>query len=578
MTANAKPSSIGLVQAKDFVFNSEQGFKLDSGEVLPELAIRYETYGDFKNGNSPVIWLCSPLTMDSHAAGLQEEDNPKSVGWWDALIGPGKAINTNIFFVVCSNILGGCKGTTGPSSIDPRTKEPYGSKFPRITIYDMVNAQKKLANHLEVKKIFAVIGGSMGGFQALAWALEYPDFVERCVVIASGTRLSAQALGFEIVGRRIILDDEKKGLANARMMANITYLSAESMKNRFDHAEHLPSNPEKFYTGFAIENYLYRQSEKFIERFDVNSYLNLTWAMDYFNLEKKYGSLEEAVQRAKAEFLCVHLSSDWLFTPEESYKLAFTLLNQKKIVSSVELNTNLGHDGFLLEVRDLSNLLSRFLDVQVVKNHNESCVHHAFESEKDINRISNFIPDNASVLDIGCGDGRLLHTLWNKKKATGFGFDRSFDGVLHCMDYNVPVIQMDLDKNGLAQIADNSFDFVIFNRTLQETQNPRDVLLEILRIGKQAVVTFPNFGNWKIRKSLIFGGRMPKNKFLPYEWYNTPNIHLFTLKDFTALCKEEGIFIKSLDFANNSILSKILTKCSFKNLGAEQIVALISKG
>ncbi|MCL2283154.1 MAG: glutamine-hydrolyzing GMP synthase, partial [Fibromonadales bacterium] len=562
-------NSLDTVQPEDFVFRSE--FALESGEVLPELAIRYETYGDFKNGDAPAIWICCPFTTDAHAAGPH--------GWWDAIIGPGKPINTDIFFVICSNNLGGCKGTTGPSSIDPRTGEPYGSKFPHITIGDMVNAQKKLADHLGIKKLFAVIGGSMGGFQAITWALEYPDFVERCALIASGTRLSAQALGFEIVGRKIILDDGKNGLANARMMAHITYLSAESMRNRFDYAEGLPEDPKKFYTGYALENYLNHQGIKFVNRFDANSYLHLTWAMDNFNLEKKYGSLENAISRAKAEFLCVHMSSDWLFTPEESYKLTFALLNQKKIVSSVELNSNLGHDGFLLETKDLGNLLLRFLDVRMVEHRDENYKHtrHAFESTEDIKRVSALIPQNASVLDIGCGDGRLLHALWREKKTTGVGFDRSFSGVLHCLNFNVPIIQKDLDKEGLAQIADNSFDFVVFNRTLQETQNPREVLLEILRIGKQAVVTFPNFGNWRVRSSFSLKGHMPKNKFLPYEWHNTPNIHLFTLNDFTTLCKKENIRIKHLEFSNSSAMSKLLTNIGFKNLGAEQVVAVIEK-
>jgi homoserine O-acetyltransferase len=575
MQTNPNISSVGVVQKKDFVFNSE--FALENGEVLPELHVRYETYGSLKEGAAPVIWICSPLTMDAHAAGLHEQNNPKTVGWWDALIGPGKPINTDNFFVVSSNVLGGCMGTTGPSSTDPRTGKPYGSKFPRISIGDMVNAQKKLADYLSVKKIFAVIGGSLGGFQAITWALEYPDFVERCAVIASGTKMSAQALGFEIVGRSIVLDDEKKGLANARKMATITYLSAESMKNRFDGAEHLPSDPKRFYTGFAIENYLNHQGEKFVERFDANSYLNLTWATDNFSLEKKYGSLENAVSRVKAEFLCVHLSSDWLFPPEESQKFAWALFNQKKIVSSVELNTNLGHDGFLLEVRDLGNLLSRFLDVRVVEKRDENYVRSAFDTKEDINRISNFIPANANVLDIGCGDGCLLHALWRKKKIAGFGLDRSFNSILHCLNYDVPVIHCNLDKDGLSNIADNSFDFVILNRTLQETQNPRLVLNEILRIGKRAVVTFPNFGNWKVRKSLLLKGRMPMSKFLPHDWYNTPNIHLSTLDDFIALCTKDGIAIKSLKFVNSSILSSVLTKLGFKNLGAEQVVALVSK-
>jgi len=258
-------NSIGLVQQKDFVFRSEHGFVLESGDVLPELTVRYETY-DFREGAAPVVWICCPFTTDAHAAGLHDENEPKSIGWWDAMIGPGKPINTDIFFVVCSNNLGGCKGTTGPTSTDPRTGKPYGSKFPRITIGDMVNAQKKLADHLEIKKLFAVIGGSMGGFQAITWALEYPDFVERCALIASGTRLSAQALGFEIVGRKIILDDENfnggdyteqkkpsNGLANARKIAHITYLSAESMRNVLTMRKICQKTPGIFTPGLPLK-------------------------------------------------------------------------------------------------------------------------------------------------------------------------------------------------------------------------------------------------------------------------------------------------------------------------------------
>ncbi|GHV15257.1 homoserine O-acetyltransferase [Fibrobacterales bacterium] len=583
------PKPLGIVQEKDFLYSRDGGVKLESGEFLPEVNIRYETYGNFREGKSPVIWICSPLTADAHAAGYLSED-PRSVGWWDALIGSGKAIDTDIFFVVCSNILGGCRGTTGPSSIDPRTKKTYGAEFPRFTITDMVKVQKLLAEHLKIEKIFAVLGGSMGGFQAITWALEYPDFVEKCAVIASGTQLSSQAIGFEIIGRNIILSDENfnggnysaekkpaKGLSNARQVAHITYLSPESMQNKFDHTKDSPNNPKNFYTGFALENYLNHQGEKFVDRFDANSYLHLTWAMDNFNLEKKYGTLENAVSRLKAEFLNVHLSSDWLFTPAESYRLTFALLNKKKIVTSVELNTTLGHDGFLLEVSDLGAVVSRFLDIRLPEKRNENFTKSAFSSVEDISRISAFVPKGASVLDIGCGDGRLLDALWRTNQVTGVGFDRSFEGVLHCLDYNVPVIQQDLDKNGLARIADNSFDVVVFNRTLQEVQNPKEVLREILRIGKQAVVTFPNFGNWKVRKDILLSGRMPKSKSLPYEWYSTPNIHLFTLSDFNALCKDENIKIKVLEFVNNGFLSGLFTRLNLANLGAEQVIALICK-
>jgi homoserine O-acetyltransferase len=314
-----------------------------------------------------------------------------------------------------------------------------------------------------------------------------------------------------------------------------------------------------------------------VKRFDAYSYLNLTWATDNFSLEKKYGSLEKAVARTKSEFLCVHLSSDWLFPPEGSEKLAWELLNQRKIVSSVQLDTNLGHDGFLLEVKDLGDLLSNFLDTQAAESRSENYIHPAFESKKDINLIAKFIPSNARVLDIGCGDGSLLSALWHRKKVAGFGLDRSFSSVLHCLNCDVPVIQSDLDKNGLSKIADNSFDFVVFNRTLQETQNPREVLLDILRIGKQAIVTFPNFGNWLVRKTLLLKGHMPKSKLLPYEWYNTPNIHLFTYSDFTAICQKEGISVKSVKFVNSSILSKLLTFVGLENLGAEQVIAVIEK-
>jgi homoserine O-acetyltransferase len=284
-----------MPQDESQVFRAElppEGFVLESGEALPELHIRYETYGTLNEAASNTVWICSPLTADAHAAGLG--------GWWEDLIGPGRAIDTDHFFVVSSNILAGCQGTTGPNSEDPRTGEPYGDNFPNITIGDMVAAQKWLADFLGVTRLYAVIGGSMGGFQALKWAINYPSFVERCVVIASGARLSAQALGFDIVERSVILDDAERGLANARKLAHIT------------------------------------------------------WAMDHFDLALEYGSLEKAFEKVSAEFLCVHISSDWLFPPAETQVISNTLLNMGKVASSVQINTPMGHDGFLTSTQDLS--------------------------------------------------------------------------------------------------------------------------------------------------------------------------------------------------------------------------------
>lgn len=591
-----KNNSVGPIEPKTFYKNfGEKGFVLENGKTLPELEIRYETYGTLNNKKDNAIWVCSPLTADAHVAGYYSETDKKP-GWWDALIGKGKPIDTDKFFIVCSNILGGCKGSTGPASINPKTAKPYGSSFPTITIGDMVHAQKELAEFLGISELYCVIGGSMGGFQAMKWAIYYPELVERCIIIASSTRFSSQALGFEIVARDIITQDPNYnngdyyesvrpniGLSNARKLAHITYLSAVGMEQKFKRAQdnenknHAVTYSTPFDLNLPLESYLRYQGAKFVDRFDANSYLHIAHATDSFDLETEYGSLENAFKNVKAEFLNVNLSTDWLFPPHESRRITSALLNLDKIVTSLELNTQFGHDGFLIEVGDLGRAVGRFLDGKIIPIEKQKNVMPAFHGTHAFSFISNLVKENSRVLDLGCGCGELVDYLWKLKKAKGVGIEKNFACILDCLENDVPVIQRDLDERGLSDFKDNSFDYAIFNRTLQETKNPVSLLREILRVAKRAVITFPNFGNWAVRSALMFKGRMPKSKELPYEWYNTPNIHLFTYRDFLRLCEKENLKIEAVRFINSHSLSKVLSAFNLSNLGAEQVIAMVGK-
>ena len=590
-------SSIGPVEPKDFVKDyGEAGFVLENGKTLPALNIRYETYGKLNASADNAVWICSPLTADAHAAGWYTE-NDKKPGWWDELIGPGKAIDTDRFFVVCSNILGGCKGTTGPASVNPRTGKPYGSTFPTITIGDMVHAQKELADGLGIKEFYCVLGGSMGGFQAMKWAIYYPEQVKRIVIIASSPRFSSQALGFEVVARDVITQDPnfnggdfygegvKKpdiGLANARKLAHITYLSAIGMEQKFKRAQaqenksHAVTYSTPFDLQLPIESYLRYQGKKFVDRFDANSYLHIAHATDAFDLETEYGSIENAFKGIKAEVLNVNLSTDWLFPPHESRRITSALLNVGKTVTSLELDTQFGHDGFLIEVGELGKAVGRFLDSKIIPQQGTQAV-PVFHEESDFKLLGKLVKESSHVLDLGCGSGDLLDFLIQKKKVTGFGIEKNITGILDCLEKDVQVIQRDLDDRGISDLRDGSFDYAIINRTIQEIRDPVALLNELLRVAKKAIVTFPNFGHWTTRGSLMLHGRMPKSKELPYEWYDTPNIRVLTLKDFYTLCDKEGLKIENINFQSDHKLSKFLTAIGLKNFGAEHVIATVSK-
>ncbi len=309
---------------------------LESGQTLSDVTIAYETYGQLNKDKSNAILVCHALSGDAHAAFKSKKD-PKYIGWWDWFIGPGKTLDTKKYYVISTHVIGGCKGSTGPSSINPKTEKPYGLSFPVITVGDMVHAQKPLMDHLGIEQLNMVIGGSMGGMHALEWAIQYPQMVKSCVPIAATPFLSPQALAFDIVGRHAIMSDphwksgnyknqdNQKGLEIARMIGHITYLSNDSLDKRFGRKLQKRSDyGYDFDTEFQVESYLKYQGDKFISQFDANSYLYLTKALSYFDLAKKYHSLEKAFKKTLSKFLIIAITSDWLYTCDQSKLMAKT--------------------------------------------------------------------------------------------------------------------------------------------------------------------------------------------------------------------------------------------------------------
>ncbi len=352
---------------------------LESGAVLSPVTIAFETYGKLNKEKSNAILICHALSGDAHVAGFHEGDDKP--GWWDAVIGPGKAFDTDHYYVICSNVIGGCKGSTGPSSRNPTTNTPYGAAFPVITIRDMVNAQKLLLNHLDITELYAVAGGSMGGMQALQWTVAYPDMIKKAIVIAATGYSTAQQIAFNEVGRKAIISDPdwnngdyygnrlpSHGLALARMVGHITYLSDESMHTKFGRA--LQGKDEvgfDFSTEFAVESYLHHQGDTFTKRFDANSYLYITKAIDYFDLTK-HGSLTTGLSAVKAAFLIISVSSDWLYPPYQSQEIVIALTANECEVQYCEIRSNYGHDAFLLESGQINYLVGKFLSHSVVSD------------------------------------------------------------------------------------------------------------------------------------------------------------------------------------------------------------------
>jgi len=562
------PRSVGPVQTQTVTLFEPPGvLELECGRVLGPIQVAYETYGRLSHARDNAVLICHALSGDAHVAGCHR-DGDRKPGWWDMMVGPGKGIDTDRHFVICSNILGGCRGTTGPSCVNPETGRVWGLDFPVIAIADMVKVQKRLVEHLGIERLLAVIGGSMGGMQVLEWTVRYPESVAAAIPIATTPRLNAQSIAFDAVGRQAILADPNfddgqyhggpgpdRGLAIARMVGHITYLSEQGMHEKFGRElRHADRYSYDVGSEFSVETYLDYQGRAFVERFDANSYLYITKAMDYYDLAAGHGSLARAFEDVRAKFLVISFSSDWLFTPGQSRQVVDALLANDKEVSYCEINSPYGHDAFLLEPELLGRLIGGFLagasGRPVVDDGGDAepyrqtpAVKSAWTRHRaDYDRIEALIEPGSRVLDLGCGRGALLCRLVRRKHVRGLGVEVQQDNICECIDRGIAVVDLDIEAE-LSSFADDAYDYVLLSQTLQTVRQPAVVLREMLRIGRRCIVSFPNFVYWKPVLQMLLTGRMPVTENLPFRWYNTPNLHYLTIRDFQAYCRENHIRI-----------------------------------
>jgi homoserine O-acetyltransferase len=369
-----QPGSVGLVTPRIARFSDP--LKLTSGAQLRDYQLVYETYGELNAARSNAVLICHALNASHHVAGFHAED-PKDVGWWDNMIGPGKPVDTDRFFVVGVNNIGGCHGSTGPASLDPATGKPYGASFPVVTVEDWVAAQTRLADLLGIERFCAVMGGSLGAMQALQWSIDHPQRLAHAIVIAAAPRLSTQNIAFNEVARQAIMTDPdfhggdylahgtlpRRGLRIARMIGHITYLSDDAMMERFGRVLRAGDFRFHFDVDFEIESYLRYQGEKFAEYFDANTYLRITRALDYFDPAKRYnGDLTKAFAPARAKFLIVSFTSDWRFSSARSREIVKALLENKRGVTYAEINAPHGHDAFLLDDASYHDLVRAYFE------------------------------------------------------------------------------------------------------------------------------------------------------------------------------------------------------------------------
>ncbi|MEM1446321.1 MAG: homoserine O-acetyltransferase [Planctomycetota bacterium] len=557
---------------------------LELGGSLPGVDVAYETWGTLDADASNAVLVCHAISGDSHAARHDPQDDP---GWWDELIGPGRAIDTDRYFVVCSNVLGGCRGTTGPGAIDPKTGEPYGAYFPAITVGDMVAAQRRLMNHLGVSQWRAVVGGSLGGHQAMTWATRHPQQVKTCVAVATSPRLTSQALAFDVVARNAIQSDPHfadgqyygkpdqpdVGLAIARMLGHITYLSTEAMDAKFDPDRHQPREvATAFEKRFSVGSYLAHQGQKFTERFDANSYVAISLALDRFDLGDSPEALRQTFSPSTCDWLVVSFSSDWLFTPTQSRQIVDALTHLGRVVSYTEVTTRAGHDGFLLpgEIAQYGPLVSAKLDD---RNDTPPPL-----SEHDEHLLA-FIPPDASVLDLGCGSGRLLAELRRRGHDTLVGVEVAQPKLIEAVRRGLDVIDLDLNV-GLPAFSDRQFDVAVLSATLQIIENVAGVIDEMTRVADCAVVSFSNFAFREFRREFAEDGRSPKASAgggaYGHAWHDTPNRRFPSILDFREFCEQRGLSIRRAAYYDTTTGSA-LSEHEDPNLNADLAIFEIAR-
>lgn len=430
--------SVGIIATQ--YYKPSDALVLEGGERLENITIAYETYGKLNKEKSNAIMVCHALSGDAHAAGWHEND--RKPGWWDIIIGPGKCLDTAKYFIICSNVIGGCKGSTGPSSLNPKTGKPYSLDFPIITIKDMINAQKKLIDYLGIKQLFAVIGGSMGGMQVLQWCISYPDMVRMAIPIATAAYSSPQQIAFNEVGRRAIISDPNwnhgdyyslqfpdNGLALARMIAHITYLSNESMYQKF--GRRLQDKEEysfEFSTDFEVESYLHYQGNSFTKRFDANTYLYITKAIDYFDLTVDV-SLADGLKDVKSKILVISVDSDWLYPPAQSKEILMALTANDVDVIYYELKSSYGHDAFLIEGGQLNYVIENFLSDILVRDVMSHMVAKIRENTSIEEAARSMIRDKITHIPVVNMDDKLIGivTAWDISKAVALKYDKLED-------------------------------------------------------------------------------------------------------------------------------------------------------
>ena len=526
-----------LTQLQSICFDEPMRLKL--GGQLPSVTCAYETFGQLNSDRSNAVLVCHAISGDSHVTRHHPDDQP---GWWEQLVGPGRAIDTNRYFVICPNVLGGCRGSTGPESINPVTNRPFGQQFPIITVDDIVDVQTRLVEQLGIDQLVGVVGGSLGGHQAITWATRYPERIAACCAIATSPRLSSQALAFDVIGRNAIKTDPMFqdgqyygnpqqpdiGLAIARMLGHITYLSADGMNEKFEVDRHNPRELDTLFENrFSVGSYLAYQGHKFVERFDANSYITLSMAMDLVDfgdsLEQRCASLAPSTCR----WLVVGFSSDWLFPPQQSRQILQALNQLQKSATYAIVPSDAGHDGFLVE-----SDIDRYCDLVAATLAPPTRLTSDTPPQRvDDQRILELIEAGESVLDLGCGSGNLLRALRAQGHHRLTGVEVDLDSVTEAARQGLIVQHADLDE-GVLDFSDNSFDTVVLSATLQAVANIEDLLDEMLRVGSRCILSFANFAFRELRDMYAREGKSPKaDGQYRYDWYDTPNRRFPSITD-----------------------------------------------